>query len=318
MADALGCESRDIPGYMKKKVGDAVEQGDLLAETPGLLGLFKCQARASITGVIESVSEVSGQAHIRGKPLPIEVTAFTDGKVVEVFPGAGVIIEAWAMYVQGIFGIGPEAIGTLAMGVQTNSEILHQDHISREHKGKIIVGGALAPLETLRKAVEVGVKGIIVGGCEAQDLKMFLGYDVGVAVTGHESVGLTLVLTEGFGKMNMAQKTFELLSCHSGMKASMNGATQIRAGVIRPEVLVCLKSDFQDVDGPKGAGDLEIGSLVRMVRQPQFGSLARIVGLPKEPVKIETEAMVRVVEVECLSSHERLTIPRANVEIMEE
>ena len=48
----------------------------------------------------------------------------------------------------------------------------------------------------------------------------------GVAITGTEHVGFTLILTEGFGTIPMAQKTFKLLSAHAGEKASISGATQ--------------------------------------------------------------------------------------------
>ena len=37
-----------------------------------------------------------------------------------------------------------------------------------------------------------------------------LGYNLGVAITGSERVGLTLVITEGFGEVPMAERTFAL------------------------------------------------------------------------------------------------------------
>ncbi len=45
-------------------------------------------------------------------------------------------------------------------------------------------------------------------------------------------------MTEGFGRMTMAKRTFELLRGSGGRKASVNGATQIRAGVMRPEIVI--------------------------------------------------------------------------------
>ena len=75
------------------------------------------------------------------------------------------------------------------------------------------------------------------GGFDYDDIKALLGYEVGVAITGNEELGLTLVVTEGFGEIQMAPGTFALLKKHAGRRASINGATQIRAGVIRPEVV---------------------------------------------------------------------------------
>ncbi len=89
------------------------------------------------------------------------------------------------------------------------------------------MGGSYISNATLRKAIAVGVKAVVVGGFDDKDLKDLLGYDLGVAITGHEKKGVTLILTEGFGRMTMAHGTFDLLRSRQGMKASVNGATQI-------------------------------------------------------------------------------------------
>ncbi|MFZ5951724.1 MAG: hypothetical protein ACOYXC_13520, partial [Candidatus Rifleibacteriota bacterium] len=183
---------------------------------------------------------------------------------------------------------------------------------------KIVVGGSLVTAAALNRAVELGVKGVVVGGYDAHDLKEFLGYDLGVAITGTEDKGITLVVTEGFGKINMAQKTFDLLKNCVGKKASINGATQIRAGVIRPEVVIPIEgAKLSDSDKSANMG-MTIGSLVRIIRQPHFGEVAKVVNLPEQPTKIPTEAKVRVVEIETLSKAERMILPRANVEIIED
>src|SRR5207244_8153711 len=98
-------------------------------------------------------------------------------------------------------------------------------------------------VEVLQRAKAVGVKVLVVGCMHDKDLRVLLGYDLGVAITGTENIGFTFVLTEGFGQIPMASKTFELLHALNGRKASISGATQIRAGVIRPELIVPRGSD---------------------------------------------------------------------------
>ena len=61
---------------------------------------------------------------------------------------------------------------------------------------------------------------------------------------------------------------------------------------------------------------MEIGTPVRIIREPYFGVLGKVIALPPELHKIETEAEVRVVEVE-LEDGIRVILPRANVEMME-
>ncbi|MBZ0212592.1 MAG: hypothetical protein K8H99_02225, partial [Nitrospirae bacterium] len=123
------------------------------------------------------------------------------------------------------------------------------------------------------------------------------------------------VVTEGFGYLDMAQRTFELFKSLEGKQGSINGATQIRAGVIRPEVIVPLS---QQVEGAQEAGQatsLEEGTPIRVIREPYFGRLGKVVGLPPELKEVESGTLVRVLEAE-LDNGERATVPRANVEII--
>ena len=59
---------------------------------------------------------------------------------------------------------------------------------------------------------------------------------------------------------------------------------------------------------------LEIGSVVRVIREPCFGRLGRVVELPSELRALDTEAMVRVLVVEYADDGTRGIVPRANVE----
>ena len=104
------------------------------------------------------------------------------------------------------------------------------------------------------------------------------------------------------------------------MKASLNGATQIRAGVMRPEIIVPLGA----VDGRSGAEasahadvGLRSGDIVRIIREPHFGELGTVVALPSPLQTLDSESKARVLDLE-LANGQRLTVARANVEIIEE
>ncbi len=136
--------------------------------------------------------------------------------------------------VQGIFGVGGERRGAIKLAVQSPADTLGVEHISESDAGKILVGAATVTLDAIRKASEVGATGIIVGSIKDVDLITFLGYDIGVAITGQENINLTIIATEGFGYLPMAERTFNLLKSLDGRVASMNGATQIRAALSDP------------------------------------------------------------------------------------
>jgi hypothetical protein len=124
-------------------------------------------------------------------------------------------------------------------------------------------------------------------------------------------------VTEGFGRMTMAARTFDLLTRLAGKKASINGATQIRAGVMRPEVIVPTETALTEVSEESSAvGGLQIGSQIRVIRVPYFGRLGEVTQLPPELVTIESEAKVRVLEVRFQDGSTAI-LPRSNVEMIE-
>jgi hypothetical protein len=318
VANLLSLEPADIKEFMLKQEGDTIEKDEPLARSGGLFGMFKTTYKSPTSGTVESVSDVTGQVLIREAPIPVEVKAYIDGVVTEVFPKEGVAVETIASFIQGIFGLGGEANGELAMACSGPDEVLTEGEIDQGCRGKVLVGGSLIELTALRKAVKLGAKGVVVGGFDDQDVKEILGYDLGVAITGHEELGTTLMITEGFGKIRMAQRTFELLKNLVGRKASINGATQIRAGVIRPEVVIPLEdiADKKMIAEKKGSEGMVIGSQIRIIRQPYFGMLATVTDLPAPLQKLPTEARVRVCEVE-LEDGKKVILPRANVELIE-
>lgn len=320
VAAQLGIDADELPGVLLVKEGDAVEKGQILAATKAFFGLFKSDAKSPVGGTVETISAVSGNVGIRQAPLPIELTAYLSGTVADVLPGEGVVVQAEGALIQGIFGIGGERVGEIAMVSPGPESNLTEADITPALVGKIIVGGANISGAALRRASEVGVKGIVVGGIIDRDLIDFLGYDIGVAITGHENINLTLVITEGFGTIAMARRTFDLLHSLEGKSASINGATQIRAGVIRPEVIVPLdpKDPMTPSSGRIGeeAGNLGIGTPIRIIREPYFGALATVSALPAPLVVVDSGASVRVLEAK-LPDGQRVTVPRANVEIIE-
>jgi len=312
----LGVPPEDVPSLMLKAKDDPVKKDEVIARSKGLFGLFKSEVKSPVNGSIESISKVTGQLILREPPQPVQVDAYVEGVVAEVIPNEGVVVETEASLIQGIFGVGGEVRGEIKVVADSPDKVLTAKDIGDDCAGKIVIGGSLIKPEVIKRALEVKAKAVVAGGVEDSTLKDFLGYDIGVAITGSEKKGLTLVVTEGFGAMRMALKTFELLKSLEGKTASVNGATQIRAGVIRPEVIVPHEEKTGEVRQSKAEGGLELGMLVRIIRQPSFGEIGKVTALPVELQQVESESKARVLEVE-LEGGKRVTLPRANVEIIE-
>lgn len=310
----LGCQPHEVKQFMVKPIGEHVEKGELLAMRAAFFGLFKTRIESPMSGTIESVSDVSGQVVMRGAPVPVDVKAYIDGKVVEADEGEHVTVEVTGSFIQGIFGVGGETYGRIVMASSDPSGILDENSFTEDMKGAVVVGGSLITYDGLQKAIEVGVNAVVVGGFDDADLKKFLGFDLGVAITGHEELGLTLVLTEGFGQIPMADKTFALLKECEGKNASVNGATQIRAGVMRPEIIVA-RDEEASMKENEAKLILDIGTRVRVIREPYFGMFGTVTALPAELTKLPTESLARVLDLK-FDDGTVATVPRANVEIM--
>ena len=318
-ANLMGTSPSSVGRFMLKKVGDPVEQEEIIAQSNGLFGLFKSEVKSPISGTIENISDVTGQVVIREPSTPVQTWGYIDGQVIEVMENEGVVIETWGTLIQGIFGIGGETVGQLQTIVSSPNQPLTPELIQTDHEGQILVGGSTVDRQTVEFAIDKGVKGIVCGGIDDRELYQLLGYELGVAITGAENIGLTLMITEGFGQISMARQTFDLLLHRQGMKASLNGTTQIRAGVQRPEIVIPLEKDSNsslDKDRVITPSALDVGTQVRLIRSPYFGQLGEVTKLLVEPQSLETEAHVRVLEVQ-LHNQERIVLPRANVEIVE-
>ena len=314
VGERLGIEPGEVPGVVSVRAGDSVERDGEIAESKGLFGFFKQRVASDHAGVVEEVSAITGSVLIREPSTPVEIDAYLQGTVVEVMPGEGAVVEARGAMVQGIFGVGGERRGTIRVAVAGPDAPLGPDDVREDDVGKVLVGGSGVSFEAIERAAAVGAVGLVVGGIRDEDLVRYLGYDIGVAITGDEAIPLTILVTEGFGALAMAARTFSLFQRLEGRAASLNGATQIRAGVIRPEVVVPL--DLVEATPPlEDDFELRVGTTIRCIREPYFGRLGTVTELPPTLVTLESGTEVRVLRAR-LQDGEEATIPRANVEIV--
>ena len=317
VANQLNVDASDVEAVMIASEGSQISKNELIAETNGIFGYFKSRVHSPVDGTVESISNITGQVVIREAPIPVAVDAYIKGVVHEVIHNEGVVIKSYGSFVQGIFGIGGESRGFIKMLSETRDSEISAEMINSELQGLIVVGGSFISLEAYKKALKCKVAGVVVGGFNYYDLEEILGYTLGVAITGSEDLITSLIVTEGYGKIQMGQQTFDLLRDNSGRLASINGATQIRAGVIRPEIIIPNNTSREENsarDAKKTSGMIE-GSLVRVIRSPNFGAIGAVKELPAELRKVESETMVRVAIIKI--DNKLFEIPRSNLEVVE-
>ncbi len=312
----LGCRPRDLEKFMVAKVGDEVKRGEIIAKKGEAAAYYVRSSKAPVSGVIANINYQTGFVTIARPFKEVVVKAYLKGKVSSVIPQRGAVVEVPAVCLTGIFGVGRERHGLIKVVAEGPADVLTPDKIDQDCTGKVLIGGSMATNEAVARALEVGVAGIVTGTASYLNIIRSLGVKLGVGITGQEDIAMTLILMEGFGRLDMRTEVFEALRVMDGRLACINGATQIRAGAIRPEVIV----PFPDYSGAFTEQeavyeDLAVGLTVRVINDPYFGLRGKITELPREAQLIETECKTPVAIVE-LEDGRTVTVPRANLEIL--
>ncbi|MCI5064252.1 hypothetical protein MRY87_00855 [bacterium] len=315
LPERMGLEVSEVLEGLQVKEGDAVEPGDLLCSKSGLFGLLSTEAKAPEQGVVEFIARGTGHLGLRLPPNQITVDAYISGSVAEVDPEKSVTIESDLAFVQGIFGVGGERKGRVTFLPIEPDEEIGEELFSDQHRGAICIGGSRPTFSALRRAEEVGIAGLICGSLDDEVLATFLGYELGIALTGDEDIPFSIMITEGFGVLPLSERVYRALEGREGVSASMNGKTQVRAGAVRPELLVEEKERREHSPRVEPL-QLEVGARIRLLRVPYFGKFAEITALPIAEEYIPTGAKTRVLRAR-LEDGQEVTVPRANVELVE-
>lgn len=326
VASRLHIWPRLIRMYTQVKEGDQVFEGQILACAPGGGGMD--YVYAPMSGIVEKICSQTGTITIVRPIKPTRVLAHIRGVVTEIIPDQGAVVEGIGSYIQGVFGVGGERFGEIKVLASSPSDVLDEAGVPEDLQGKVVVGGSFATLGALKKIKEKGSLGVVVGGLNQLDLVQLIGKEIDVGVTGEEDSDLTVIILEGFGVMPMNDVAFSILKAQEGQLASIDGTTQIRAGVVRPEIFVNQEypGDAAGTVEPEipvlannetwvsVAPQLSVGDRVRCIRQPYFGLWGYVRGLPKDLEKVECEALMEVAEVE-LDDGRLVKVPEANLEV---
>jgi hypothetical protein len=297
----LSVKSEDLDKYLLKAMGDTVEaEEDIAAKGVGLIPLRRV-CRSPVAGKIVAIS--SGRVVLESRAETFELHAHLRGTVVSVMPSLGMVIETVGALVQGVWGAGGEAQGVLKMLAEDPKEKLVADALDVGCHGSIIVGGSSLDEEVLKRAEQMQVRGIVVGS---------IGIDLGERASDFP---LPVIATEGMGQVPMSSVIFELLRSNAGREASISGVTRLRWGTVRPEIIIPLYERGAKPSPQQLGSALEVGTQVRVIRQPYLGSVGQVVSLPSQPRAVDSGAKLRGAEVE-LEKKGRVFVPHANLELI--
>ena len=257
IAKALNIKPSSINRYLNFGVNDFVMKKQILAnkvtgnskkDLMGMItGMFQSEepkkdessgifpdakyksVKSPTTGFITDIDKETGEITIQYKSKPYLMHSFVNGIVAKIDEGLSVDIEVEGASADCVIGFGGENHGRLKI-----ADVM----LDNTFEDKIAVFFTPINLDTLNLAKTYNVKGVVAPSIDNKDWVDFYGEEIGVALTGKENIDFTLLLTEGFGKVRMNNDYVEFFKDMQGKVASVNGRTQIRAGVIRPQVIV--------------------------------------------------------------------------------
>lgn len=300
VARGLRVPRAQVSRFVRKKIGEAVEAGDILAERGGFL--FGREVRAPAKGVV--VAAGNGRVLLEVAPELIEVRAYLKGMVTSVVPGIGVTIEAAGAIVQGTWGCGGEGFGVLRVVAERPDEPLRAKAIDVACHGAIVVGGGWIDATAFEQAQQLQVRGLIAGSMD------------GELRAKAEEMPFPVILSEGLGRAPMAEPIFTLLRGQTGREASISAETRVRFGVTRPEILIPLPVESRPSPPPPAGAPLKVEARVRVVRPPNLGAVGVVSAIVPKAQRTESGARLRGAEVDLGGEIGTVFVPYVNLELL--
>lgn len=259
--------------------------------------LRRREVRSPVAGEVLAIDE-HGRILILTGPEPVQVTAGISGRIVNVMPRFGAVVEGNGALYQGIWGSGRESFGVLRVLARRPDEPLEAGCIDVSARGAIIVGGSAITRQGLEAARATQVRGVIVGA---------MSYGL---VPLAQSLPFPVMLTEGFGNIPMATPLFEGMVAADGREVTLDGRYEPRWGRRLPELFVPLSQPGEPL---VALGPLREGERVRLVGDPLRGRVGRIVRLSAGRRTTESGLLLTGCEVE-LEAGGIIFVPYSNLE----
>jgi len=326
VARSLAIAEASLRQHLVVEDGAEVEAGDVLVR----VGRSRQRLwRSPIAGSLSTTEADYGYLIVTPPAQSFELLAHLKGFVLSVEPYRSVQIQSPVSLVQGAFGFGGEQHGVLRAAVTGPADELLPEMLDERSAFSILIGGGPVSATALARAVELQVRGLIVGSVTEEVLRTFLGYqgdmdwEVGQAGwtfppkrTGRP-FPLTLMVTEGIGKWPMCSRAFELLTSQDGADASLDGQTWLHGPAMhRPRVVIPMsRADPTEAREGDRAELLTVGREVRLLSADRLGQVGIMISFPRGTRPMACGARYHVAEVRLEDGH-IVEVPIENLEVM--
>jgi hypothetical protein len=297
VARTLGVKPDAALKLIQCKAGERVIEGQVLAQTPGLVPHVvraPHAARVVLIGGGRILMELSEGAY--------ELHAGMPGTVTQVIADHGAEITTHGALVQGIWGNGRVDVGLMLSLISAPDEVLVPGRIDVSMRGSVLLGGILEESAILQSAAELPVRGLILGSMSPNLIPMAL------------QMRYPILVIDGFGHRPMNSAAFKLLSTSVKREVTLNTEGFNRFAGTRPEVIIPLPISQEPLP-PREMEIFAVGQQVCLRRAPHLGEVGSITAVRTEPSVFPSGLRALAAEVK-LESGEEIIVPLANLEVL--
>jgi hypothetical protein len=288
----------EAESLMLVSIGDVVDQAQVLA------GKSPSRGRRLFSPAKGIVAQLhNGRLFLQEMPRIVDLEAGVRGRVSQVFPGRGVMIETTGAQIQGMWGNDQRIIATLRSEPEEGIEHIYTDQLDMRYVGAIVVTRRPITSLTLDVMEEQNFGGIIAPSMD------YALHDRALRVDG------AIFLLDGFGTAQMSRSTANFFNEFEGQQITLDAHRPTTRENRRPEIVVNIPSNRvnESVLRANILLTLRPGMQVRIMSEPYFGQTGRVVDLPKNPVIMDNGLRIFSAQLE-LGGGEKVFVPLANLE----
>lgn len=319
LAEELKVEAKEVPLYLRRQTGQMIYKGELLAFREGFLGFRKKEIISPVDGVLEYFDQDQGNLRIKLLPQRKQLASGVYGVVDRVSRSLGiVVIRTMADLIFGLCGSGQERGGMIRVA-GLGSSLVSARQVGSDFAGQIIVGGSLVTKDALEKAIELRAGGFITGGINAGDYRKISGGKDALSRARWADIGLSVLVTEGFGSAVLGDDIQQVLKRHEGQFALINGN---QARVVLPSANAdsmiyirktnLLETALAGCAPAVAVTELKVGMTARVVSAPFFGHQGIVRSIDRAQTKLPSGVVTYMVIVD--TPLRKMRVPYLNIE----
>lgn len=304
IAVELGVAPGEVARYLVRALGERVEAGEVIAARRR--GLRSLQVSSPIAGRLATLNEQTGTLVVVAEAARHPIPALVAGEVVRIADGA-VEVRAVGDLMTGAVLLGPESAGPLLVLADRPDRELPLDEFDERCRGAVVVAGMTVSSAVLRRLLEIGAAGVIVGSLSVSALQPFFREITQMRRALTTSLAdwplpFAILVMEGFGRIALTEPLFSALCERTGRWTALLRGESI--GLDRP---VCFSPSRGLSGRPLQPVPLSIGMPVRL-RIPAGSGIAHVrslpflarclEGLPFEALLVERDGCVETVPVD--------------------